>query len=343
MQEAPTRGEALEQAGFAAAAWMLGQARSVPPWLQFSSESEAAKAFREYQESKSATEQTAITALTSAVRRDPTSGAALVQLGYAYDLDGQSINALECYERAVAMFPDYRIAQYRAAIGWSALYVAGGIDEQTRQRLESLTHIGRRTSGQGTASAPVSGHRQHGSASDAWQCFVLDMARRRFRNAGDHSPVWWLSDLSVRLLSVYERPVLPRLGQRWSIHLAVRAACLPTRARQQASHGSSRGSGSADDWRLRRLDWWARRRKAHWQLRYNLACTHSARYCLGQGDKQRERTRAVDLLRDALLHPDAQDLTREWLRKDPDLRPLEHDPRFAALLNWAATSEEEQP
>jgi tetratricopeptide (TPR) repeat protein len=329
VQEANTREEALEQGGFAAAAWILCQARSVPPWLQFSSE--AADALRDYQRSKSTHGEKARKALEQAISRDPTSGSALVQLGYAYDLEGKKLKALECYERAIAMFPEYRIARYRAAIGWSGLYDdSKTLQDKDKRRLQSLTEVRRKATSGRTAEL-----KEPPADPEKWQ-FALRMAMCRFNEVGDCYLVKWLFDLLMRTLSVYERPVLPRLGQlRWT-HRTLRASSLPTRTRLKDTD-PRRIDG---DKRLGRLDVQACSRKASWQLRYNLACTHGVRARpqtpQSANDHASDKDRAFALLRDALLHPDAQQLTRDWLAKDPDLKALQSDPQFDDLLKWAA-------
>jgi hypothetical protein len=364
VRAAETRAEALERGGFAAAAWILCQARSVPPWLQFSAE--AADALHDFQRSESASGAAAREALENAVVRDPTSGIALLQLGYAYDLEQQGAKALECYERAVAMFPEYRIARYRAAIGWSAMHdVAHTLDTEMKQRLYALTKVRAKEAADG----------------GEWpEGFPLGGALTRFKEVGDCNWVKWLLDLGMRSLSVQEGPELPRPGElRW-IHRTLRAASLPTRARQdridvrntklrrtlstlgrilaQIDH-----AGLPDDVlrqrslkrlqrlerrsrrrldrakqrsrkRLNRLDKRARSRNASWQLRYNLACAYAVYYTRYGGNS--DLNKALQLLREALLHPDSQQLTRDWLQNDPDLHSLHSNPRFAALLTWTA-------
>jgi tetratricopeptide (TPR) repeat protein len=367
---ATTRADALERGGFAAAAWILQRARSVPPWLQFSAE--AAEALNAYERTRLTTDDVTLKELDRAVRRDPTSGVALVQLGYAYDLAGERIEALECYERTVGLFPEYRIARYRAAIGWSALHdISGSLDNAVKQRLSLLVGSADRIridetkpkrtkarrigpvptrtraqinrslgeTNQTTAStvAPRTTSRTTGQ-SDTLREDLVANAIYRFKEVGDSNQLKWLFDLTWRSLSVYERPALPRLGQlRWT-HRTLRASSLPTRVRdlELRSQKGEKPKG------LKKLTKKAEERGAPWQLRYNLACAYSVYFDYNRNSKE-DCEKAIKLLHDALLHPEAKQLTRKWLANDPDLKALGSQPQFDTLLRWAADERTEEP
>jgi hypothetical protein len=92
-------------------------------------------------------------------------------------------------------------------------------------------------------------------------------------------------------------------------------------SRESATDGQPAPTG---DWRreLEKVRKRADQRRSPWQLSYNLACLAA---------RLRDTDTALSRLESALAHPGSEQLTWEWLGRDPDLASLQQHPRFRAL------------
>jgi hypothetical protein len=68
-----------------------------------------------------------------------------------------------------------------------------------------------------------------------------------------------------------------------------------------------------------------------WQVSYNLGCLYA---------REKAADTALDWLETALARPGAQQMTVDWLRKDPDLAGLQQHPRFQTLCRSLTTAED---
>src|SRR5262249_35279712 len=107
----PSEEMAIRTAGYRVAAWVLSRRSRVPKWARWSDvNAEAMCKFTEAQDRGTAT----LRELEEAAQTAPRSGVLLGLLGHYYELDGRYAEALSCYLRAVALYPRYPAARYRA-------------------------------------------------------------------------------------------------------------------------------------------------------------------------------------------------------------------------------------
>lgn len=65
----------------------------------------------------------------------------------------------------------------------------------------------------------------------------------------------------------------------------------------------------------------AKRPDSSWQISYNLACYYAST----------APSLALDALERCLVRPGVEQLTAEWVQRDPDLKAISSSPRFAAF------------
>jgi hypothetical protein len=296
--------QGLAEAGYAAAAWIGGASRGVPPWLRWLPD--AAPAFREFtrrSEDPSPVgekdREERIDSLKRVLQSAPLSGQTLVLLGNEHDLAGRTLEALEYYRRAVDAHPGYSLARYR--LGVSLAMAAGAAKDPCHGRRLAVL-----------AGVDVAAANRSAATS-------ADIRRAADRTLRSVSRSMWL--LPWRRLSVHERSALPPLREWFGLVPVSVSARGPVQARMDPPRGVVRLQRRLRDGIL---DLLVIRRGSSWQLSYNRACTEAVLAARSNGTSSRTHVeRAFCHLERAVLRAGSEQLSAAWLEKDADLKCLQ--------------------
>ena len=313
--------EAVRAAGLWAAGNILNRSSRIPHWAGW--EAETAHALVTVK-NKAAHN---IPALKDALADAPNSGLLLVLLGHRYELAGQQLDAIECYARAVTAYPRYGIARYRLAIAVAAMrheefdwrrFATETDNEDSMLRavqaaVEKLrvhdggaigTLLAKGDQDKATQDRDMfrklAGTLLHALDRDTRRAYLLVDALRR----SERKTVW---------------PALVPLSK----HPAARFPPLVRSARRALSGANPR-----------RLYKKAEKDGSWWQISYNAACRRVADIATvpAQGEKKTAADGALTFLEQTLVRPGVEQLSADWVSRDPDLAKLRGLPRFKRFL-----------
>lgn len=317
----PDEIEAVRTAGLWAAGYVLNRSSRIPHWAAW--EAETAHALVT---AKNGTEHN-IPALKAALTDAPNSGILLVLLGHRYELAGQQLDAIECYARAVTAYPRYAVGRYRLAIAVAAM--------------RHLEFDWRRSATQ--ADAEDSMLRAVQSAVDKLRLKyggAIDELLEKGDQAKAERDRGIFKELAGRLLHSLDRDtrraylfvdalrrserktVWPALAPM-SKHPAHRFPVLVRSARRALSDPDPgwlyKKAGEDGMW---------------WQISYNAACRRAADVTavLLPGDQENAAGDSLKFLEQTLMRPGVEQLSADWVSRDPDLAVLRALPRFKRFL-----------
>jgi tetratricopeptide (TPR) repeat protein len=306
---AETAAKAAVKAGYWCAGWIISRSRDIPAWARWDESTADALALLDWEGAATAR----IDQLEQAVATAPTAGVLLVSLGYRYDLEDQFGRAMELYARTLRWHPRYFIGRYRAS---SSLAMIGSdygrlwtpVNELTKKNIERYLGLG----GNPTA--------------DALLAKALELTKEDEKLLGWWTVLWAALRRSER---TYWLAFLTR-DHREGTKLLAKSGQLLVLARRNAT--------TTDEETTLRTSLGAAGNKTDTthQVLYNLACYHTLR---GELDD------AIAWLSQALDHPFSDQLTREWLRADPDLERLRNERRddFETIIKRALSEAQAPP
>jgi hypothetical protein len=333
--------EAVRTAGLWAAGFILARSTRIPGWAAWNAETAHALAVAGDQDSLNTD------ILQDALKGAPDSGILLCLLGHYYELEGEDLKALNCYARAVAAHPRYPVARYRLAATIASLRYYDDSQPITLDdlRVLRLAIIAQKVNvandlksylDETTKVAPdAAGFAK--LAEVLLQRLARDM-RYRFQ---------WVSALRRSERDYVWRGLKPSYSTAASrFHQAVKSAHWATQAapagamKVLAASGSIGGAGGLPapeavlsheiSWpALGHLYRAACKPDSWWQISYNAACAYAS--CVPVDPSQSDT--ALELLEQTLIHPGIHQLTADWVRTDPDLRPISRTPRFGRFVD----------
>ena len=329
---AATADLALRSAGYWAAGYILSGDSTAPEWSRWTLSSATALAVYDDAAERGAPDAEA--KLCAALALAPVSGLLLSALANTLELSGKPLETLDLNLRAATRYPRYPIARYRLAMSLSNL------------------------------------------ASDAerWDTTPLPAKRRILRSLCDcfqacnvkiESPPTKVEDLTTpklfalaqrfraETLILFERrrvalAALRRSERRYWAPMLFTPEGREIRRRAYETIDSARYVIGERDAALRvDLEHEEIEKQAEaaegWQKVYNLACFCAVRSARTGPD---DRRTALELLERIFGKDPGGQLTQEWVDRDPDLRNLKQEARFATFRSWlpvspgAATREE---
>jgi tetratricopeptide (TPR) repeat protein len=319
---APDETEAVRAAGLWAAGYILNRSSRIPHWAAWQADTAHALVT-----AKNAAEHT-IPALKAALADAPNSGILLVRLGHHYELQGQPLDATECYARAVTAYPRYSVARYRLAValaslrhdrGWRSASQIEGEDAVRRAVKAAVEALGV------DSDNPVTNLEDNNPARQSF----TDLASVLLRAL--EADTW----LPYRLAGAFRRseresvwPALLPMSQ----HPAARFPALVKSARQALGDDNTPRAQT----QRAQLDHDAGKEGSWWQISYNAACAHAANIAAYDGgmrnEKQREAELALNYLEQTLVRTGVEQLSANWVSHDPDLAPLRDLPRFQRFV-----------
>ena len=343
--ESPDPVDAVRTAGLWAAGNILNRSSRIPHWAAW--EAETAHALVT---AKNTSEQT-VPALKAALADAPNSGVLLVLLGHRYELAGQPLDAIECYARAVTAYPRYAVARYRLATAVAALRH----DEYDWRRSESQ------------AESEDSMLRALRSASEKNRINDNDAIAILLGEKDPDIPRpdrELFMEIAEKHLCALERDTLRRYllvdalrrSERKSLWPALIPMSKHPAARFPALVRSARRAFNDPD--TEQLDNDAVKDGSWWQISYNAACRHAAdlektiraeeapaepgepaeapaeRQERPSTPEQRRKAagNAMRFLELTLVRPGVEQLSANWVSRDPDLAVLRAFPRFKRFL-----------
>lgn len=337
--------EAVRSAGLWAAGFILARSTRVPSWAAWNAETAHALAV--------AGDQDLLTAenLQDALKGAPDSGILLCLLGRYYELGGMRLEALNCYARAVAAHPRYPVARYRLAATIASLRYYDDSQPITLDdlRVLRLAVIAQKVN----VSRELKSYLHGASATGPGAVGFANLAEvllRRLATDMRYRFQW------VNALRRSERDyVWPGLKPSYStaasrFHQAVKSARRAVQASPTGAMKVLAGNGVPStsiggvgvplpseavlsteiNWSaLRKLYRAACKPDSWWQISYNAACGYAS--CVTVDPSQKDT--ALDLLEQTLIHPGIHQLAADWVRKDPDLRPISGSDRFGRFVD----------
>jgi len=310
-------GAAVRAAGLWAAGFILDRSSRVPSWAAWTPATA-----RSLGQRRDGTPSLAD--LQRAVQGSPNSGVLLVELGQAHELEGQQIDALDCYARAVAAHPTYLLARYRlaAAAAMLARTMAATwltLGPPRRDAIVDSLERACRTLPSVAAGRAMQHVRQMAAGEGAERACLL-FAKELLEEVEHQTSLGGILTTSLRREERDDR--MDRLwstgpsGSRQRTHWLARSARLSCACLLEQDPAKQQRM-------LDQLAAKATQRGTWWQVGYNAACAH---LLAGRPDT------AITLLEECLLHPGADQLDARWLRHDPDLETIHHSPRFKRLV-----------
>jgi tetratricopeptide (TPR) repeat protein len=317
----PDEVEAVRVAGLWAAGYVLNRSSRIPHWAAW--EAETAHALVT---AKNKVEHN-IPALKAALADAPNSGILLVLLGHRYELAGQPLEAIECYARAVTAYPRYPIARYRLAIALAAMrhdefdWLRTGRRADYEDSMLRAVHAAvkkLRVNDDGAVESllkrgyPAKAERDRDTfralackllntlRHDTWKIYLLVDALRR-----SERKTVWPALIPMSKHPAHRFPVLVRSARR--ALSGARAGCLYRKA------------GKDGMW---------------WQISYNAACRRAADIATVSllTEKDDAADGALKFLEQTLVRPGVEQLSADWVSRDPDLAMLRALPRFKRFL-----------
>ena len=324
LQTALSADLAIRCAGYWAAGWILSRSGGVPPWSRWSEDT--AKELAVYFDRS--TGDPTIKELAEASRNAPDSGLVLTMLGQRYDLAGRHRDALAQYLRASTLYPRFPVARYRLAISLSL--VASDLDEHwwaadsahREQLIRRISDFLTLTVDQGFSTAEQRTLLTPPASDDQAVELLARVASDQLEDLCELLQLWEVLDNALRHRS--ERTYWLRMisrGERERLWWIARSARLCTLKRagytdQDLVDEVENRAASTDTW---------------WQVPYNLACYYAIPLGPDPQGVGAEPDVAVTWLERALARPGTDQLTTDWLRKDPDLKSLERVSSFVSL------------
>ena len=318
---------AVRTAGLWAAGFILNRSSRIPHWAAWQAATAHALVTV-----KNKADHT-IPALKAALADAPNSGILLVLLGHQCELEGQALDAIEYYARAVTAYPRYGVARYRLAAALASMQHANDwrSPDQVEQQEDMLRAVESATKTLGVNDSEAM--KKLETRKDAATGFK-ELAHVLFQALEFDTGLAW------RLVGAMRRSeresIWPALVPA-SQHPAARFPHLVRSARQAISdkpderHKLNEDADEKDSW---------------WQISYNAACAtatsikpddkpdHGAADGPVQTPKEKEDLAgpALRFLEQTLVRPGVEQLSAVWVRQDPDLAPLRSLPRFKRFL-----------
>jgi tetratricopeptide (TPR) repeat protein len=326
--EAPDPLQAVRTAGLWAAGYILNRSSRIPHWAAW--EAETAHALIT---AKSTAEHT-IPDLQAALAAAPNSGILLVLLGHEFELEGQMLDAISCYARAVTAYPRYFVARYRLAAALALMRhardwrLAGQMEDEDvmRRAVKAAVHAL-----EVRDDNAITDMKKESPDKTAF----ADLASTLLR-ALDADTRW-----AYRLAGVLRR------SERESIWPALTPFSQHPAARFPGLVRSARQALSEDETQRRKLYKKADKPGGWWQISYNAACAHATKIAAADSvpppadtdgreawkEKNDEQARcAMDFLEQTLVRMGVEQLSAEWVSRDADLAMLRDLPRFTRFL-----------
>ena len=330
----PDDKEAVRTAGLWAAGFILNRSTRIPHWAAWQAHTAHALVT-----AKDTTTGHTIPALRTALMDAPNSGLLLVLLGHHYELAGQTLDAIECYARAVTAYPRYVVARYRLAEALASMRHRQDWTSQDKDKRQDalravIPAIGvLRTKGDCEIRAIGENDRDQKIAKESLGKLAITLLRAL------EIDTRWYHRLVGALRRSERASIWPTLAPN-SSHPAARFHPLVKSARQAIDYERwldklSRKADTPDTW---------------WQVSYNAACGYAMHAeslaCLppagnssgadqrkdARGAKQHAADKALDFLEQTLVRPGVEQLSADWASRDPDLAVLAPDPRFQRFL-----------
>jgi tetratricopeptide (TPR) repeat protein len=317
----PDEIEAVRVAGLWAAGYVLNRSSRIPHWAAW--EAETAHALVT---AKNKVEHN-IPALKAALADAPNSGILLVLLGHRYELAGKPLEAIECYARAVTAYPRYPVARYRLAVALAAMrhdefdWLRRGPradyeDSMLRAVQAAVEKL--RVNDEGAIKDLLEEGDQGKAEQDRvifkkLACKLLNTLRH------DTWKIYLLVDALRRSERITVWPALIPMSK----HPAHRFPVLVRSARRALSGARSgclyRKAGKDGMW---------------WQISYNAACRRAADIATVSllTEKHNAADGALKFLEQTLVRPGVEQLSADWVSRDPDLAVLRALPRFKRFL-----------
>jgi tetratricopeptide (TPR) repeat protein len=319
--EDKSQSAAVEAAGLWASGFILDRSTRVPSWATWNVDTAGAI-------SALTSSTVDVAMLEKATRVAPNSGLLLYKLGGAYEMAGRGLDALDAIARAVANHPEYAIARYRlgAALHLTGAHRAAVFSAQDRdRRMALMTNL----------SAAL--RRSCLRASDRAQLeqFLATLRNDQLSDLHAHRALMGLAELTLQGMErragyVQLAAATLRRSERVFLMSAIAPSgkgrrrralqrYLPWSARMIHASDASDASDAPDRDRMLRV---VHASGAPWQIVYNAACAHAVDLRLDD---------ALEALEACVVLPNEQ-LSADWLRRDPDLLALHEHPRFKLLL-----------
>lgn len=322
-----TAPSACRAAGYWAASTVIERCARLPGWTRWSAASSTAlAAFDDTGRVGGVAPSTSD--LAAAAARAPASGVLLHRWADACDLDGNHLEALSLYARAVAAHPRFPAARYRLAVAVSMLARSpeSWLESGASERRRIAGQLDRACSAMGLGDDALHGARLLATAQGV-EPQLGTLAEELFAQLRRDTNA---RSVLARALRASERdyfwpPGRAKLGPEgtWSRRAwLVRAAALGA-----ANHRPSKKA--LEEVRRR-----AERPGSFWQLSYNLACYYAT---TGANDT------ALTWLERALERPEAGQMAGGWLGVDPDLENLRGEPRFQWVVGQVDDSRKVVP
>lgn len=326
--EAPDPLQAVQTAGLWAAGYILNRSSRIPHWAAW--EAETAHALVT---AKSTAEHT-IPDLQAALASAPNSGILLVLLGHQFELEGQMLDAITCYARAVTAYPRYFVARYRLAAALALMRHArdwrltGQIEAEDDMRRAVTAAVRELELRDGSAITDMTVQNPDRTA-------FADLARTLLR-ALEFDTRW-----DYRLAGVLRR------SERESIWPALTPFSQHPAARFPGLVRSARQALGDDETQLCKLYEKADKPGGWWQISYNAACVHATKIVSADSEpppadtdgreawkekNDEQAGLALDFLEQTLVRMGVEQLSAEWVSRDADLAMLRDLPRFNRFL-----------
>jgi hypothetical protein len=336
--QSPSPLAAVRTAGLWAAGDILNRSSRIPHWAAWQAETAHALVTAKNQTVHNIPE------LEAALTVVPNSGILLVLLGHQYELTGRPLDAIECYARAVTAYPRYGVARYRLAVALASMHhqafgwrCSGDQAERENGMLRAVRAAVDKLGVQdGGALAAASAQTAPGTT-----LFQPQPSRHLFKA------------VAANLLRALERDTTRRYllvdALRRSERKSVWPSLVPLSKHPAARfHDLVRSALRALEGQRDDLDKATQKDGSWWQVSYNAACCHAARITAADGPpgtaaapaeeegkketQEREASKALDYLEQTLVRPGVEQLSADWVSRDPDLAVLRALPRFQRFL-----------
>lgn len=291
--------QAMQSAGLWAAGFLLNRSTRVPSWATWN------EGTAEALDAANAEDPT-LADLQQAAKTAPASGWILVLYGNGLELADRRLDAVGVYARAVAAHPRYLIARYRLAV---ALAMSG----HSSAKAWTSASLAARAAALGSvrraaARLDVDESLVAGVQTAPTQTTLFALARRLLETIEEDSSgvLPWAGSLrrserSMDWLGWWHGGRTSNSAIKWLAKSA------------QLVYGDAAKLADVTDH--------AKRPDSSWQISYNLACYYAST----------APSLALDALERCLVRPGVEQLTAEWVQRDPDLKAISSSPRFAAF------------
>lgn len=330
--ERTSKEESLRSGAFWAAVVLMNRSRRVPDWASWSEDStDSLAAYYDHDEllNHGPPEK-----LEEAVRLSPRSGLLLTQLAHVRALNGDLIGSFSLLVRAVYLYPRWPVASYRAgvtAVMLAAEAAATWVQapEAVRQSIVAVLIQDRRRRVR-SAAERLAGAGTDGVQARVALCQLGEARLRPFGMVGLPKVISGLLRSSERAFWLSLIESRDHVSFRQQFRLLAKSARLLALTRL-----APLGPSASALLKTSELPF------ATWKLSYNLACVYAEKVRHFRPDgADAARNKAVELLELAAIRPGDQQLTRDWLLSDPDLRSIAQHERFQRLAEQLAGSKQ---